>query len=139
MFGEENGEKPFYQQNSFKPSNIRKKSENKTDIFYSVVSGLSPLHVIRGETVNAKRYRSGILHSDVRNFRAEVSPDLDDNAHLHRAGLTEQNVVLVPVTRPVTDRFDGQDAGILFKKFKINKKKEMYTLCTAQAFSLLHY
>ncbi|GBM09996.1 hypothetical protein AVEN_23987-1 [Araneus ventricosus] len=47
----------------------------------------------------------------------------------------------VPVTRPVTERFDGQDTGILFKKKKnkINKKKEIYTLCTAQAFSLLHY
>ncbi|GBN88104.1 hypothetical protein AVEN_191985-1 [Araneus ventricosus] len=47
----------------------------------------------------------------------------------------------VPVTRPVTERFDGQDTRILFKKKKnkINKKKEIYTLCTAQAFSLLHY
>ncbi|GBM88851.1 hypothetical protein AVEN_178443-1 [Araneus ventricosus] len=47
----------------------------------------------------------------------------------------------VPVTRPVTERFDGQDTGILFKKKKnkINKKKEIYTLCTAQAFSLVHY
>ncbi|GBN26119.1 hypothetical protein AVEN_225379-1 [Araneus ventricosus] len=45
------------------------------------------------------------------------------------------SVTPVPVTRPVTERFDGQDTGILFKKNKINKKKEIYTLCTAQAFS----
>ncbi|GBO27222.1 hypothetical protein AVEN_131401-1 [Araneus ventricosus] len=47
----------------------------------------------------------------------------------------------VPVTRSVTERFDEQDTGILFKEKKntVNKKTEIYTLCTAQAFSLLHY
>ncbi|GBM87637.1 hypothetical protein AVEN_235173-1 [Araneus ventricosus] len=40
---------------------------------------------------------------------------------------TEQNAVSlpVPVTRPVTERFDGQYTGILFKKkAKQNKQKE---------------
>ncbi|GBN88155.1 hypothetical protein AVEN_164508-1 [Araneus ventricosus] len=38
----------------------------------------------------------------------------------------------VPVTRPITKRFDGQDTGILLKKKKknkINKKKVIFTLC----------
>ncbi|GBM16003.1 hypothetical protein AVEN_108598-1 [Araneus ventricosus] len=66
MAGAENGEKSFCQQNSFKPSNIRKKSGKKTDIFYSVRQQVSDKSI--GSVLSAAM--AG--HQDLSDFERGV-------------------------------------------------------------------
>ncbi|GBM15759.1 hypothetical protein AVEN_248553-1, partial [Araneus ventricosus] len=128
MAGAKNGEKPFCQQNNFKPSNIRKRSGKKTHIFYSaaISSGIGSSDLVKCQpgTLNLARWltianrilRLYISTSDPSNelitlvvfflrvyapswFRIMVHDSIKDGArHLNQLFAALENILLAMLT-----------------------------------------
>ncbi|GBN27927.1 hypothetical protein AVEN_147729-1 [Araneus ventricosus] len=102
MTGAENGEKPFCQQNSFKPSNIRKKSVKKTDIFTVYGQRMSDKRRIGG------RGQSQRITPPCRNIRVYMEEGCPDR---WSDTVAPRIIAPLPAAHATTPRFTGVRPG----------------------------